>query len=981
MRLLIVFIALVSFSLPLAAQVSGAPVAESTVSYEGQKVSSVDLITDPRVEVESLRPLVVQGAGEPYSNKKIQASVDAFKQTGKFSKIEVSVVPEVSGLRVSFVLEPAFYLGILQFPGAKTFRYTRLLQVVSLPDEDPYEKSRILEARQALLKFFAANGYFQAEVETETNLDDAHKLANVTFHISLGKRARIGNVEITGTSSEEADHLLKTVHSLRATASGASLKSGKAFSERRLKSATSLLKKHLAKEDRLANKVQISTARFHPYTNRADLTVHVEEGPVVKVAVTGARLSFLPFLAHRRMHKLIPVYEEGAVDQDLVEEGRQNLINYFQRKGYFNVSVEANLQQQPSGVFLEYRIDEKSRYKLDRIAFEGAHQFSSDELLRHITLKKRRWFGHGAYSEKLLKQSVDNLKILYQNEGYEDVAVTSQVSDIAPGLGVVFQIAEGPQTIVASLNIVGNRSLPIPDLSPRNGLQLRSGSPFSPQRANRDRGQILARYLDRGYLNADVKAMITRHPEDRHRVDVTYQITERQQVRVSDVVLLGDDHTRPSLITKTADIHPETPLSQGKLLAGESSLYDLGIFDWSSVGPRRPITDQKEEETVIKVHESRRNTIAYGVGFEIARRGGNVPTGTVAVPGLPAVSLNNVNVTANEQTFASPRGSIEYARRNLRGLGETGAISLLVARLDQRALATYTDPHFRGSKWSSLFSLSAERTTENPIFTARLGEASFQVERSINHAKNIIAQLRYRFQRTVLSDLLIPELVLPQDRSVRLSSIGGTLIRDTRDKPLDAHRGFYQTLDFALNPKLLGSSASFSRMLAQDAYYKQVGPVVLANSLRLGFAIPFGDSDVPTSELFFTGGGTSLRGFPINGAGPQRNVPFCANSSDPSTCTTLVVPVGGKQLVILNSEVRFPLPIKEGLGGVVFYDGGNVFSAIRFSSITQNYSNTIGFGLRYNTPVGPVRFDIGRNLNPITGVSATQFFITLGQAF
>jgi len=156
---------------------------------------------------------------------------------------------------------------------------------------------------------------------------------------------------------------------------------------------------------------------------------------------------------------------------------------------------------------------------------------------------------------------------------------------------------------------------------------------------------------------------------------------------------------------------------------------------------------------------------------------------------------------------------------------------------------------------------------------------------------------------------------------------------------------------------------------------------VWANRITLGWLKSFAGSSVPTSERFFSGGETTLRGFSINGAGPQRTVPACSNPAVPSTCINLQVPVGGNQLFVLNSELRFPLGIKQGLGGAVFYDGGNVYRAINLSDFVNNYSNTVGVGLRYATPVGPIRIDIGQNLNPIPGVKRTQFFITLGQAF
>jgi outer membrane protein insertion porin family len=119
----------------------------------------------------------------------------------------------------------------------------------------------------------------------------------------------------------------------------------------------------------------------------------------------------------------------------------------------------------------------------------------------------------------------------------------------------------------------------------------------------------------------------------------------------------------------------------------------------------------------------------------------------------------------------------------------------------------------------------------------------------------------------------------------------------------------------------------------------------------------------------------------LNGAGPQTTVPACNDPADPSTCGFIRVPTGGSQLLILNSEFRFPVPIKKGLAFAMFYDGGNVFDRIGFKNFASQYSNTVGMGFRYTTPVGPIRFDVGRNLNPISGIKATQIFITLGQAF
>jgi len=341
----------------------------------------------------------------------------------------------------------------------------------------------------------------------------------------------------------------------------------------------------------------------------------------------------------------------------------------------------------------------------------------------------------------------------------------------------------------------------------------------------------MAVYLDRGFLNSEFGFQVTKSPDDPNRVEVTYKIVEKQQVQVDEVLLLGNKHTRPSLIKKTAQIHTESPLSERTLLAGESRLNDLQIFDWARVVPRRPITDQKGEDVVVKLHEAGRNEVSYGFGLEVNRRGGNVPSGTIALPGLPPVTSGAPNFTAAEKTFFSPRGTITFTRYNFRGLAESLSGSILLARLDQRALATYTQPRFRGSSWSSMFSGSIERTTENPTFTARLAEASWQLEKPLNKDKTRRIQLRYRFRRTVLSNLLIPELVLPQDQRLWLSTLSATWIRDTRDKPLDAHRGFYQTVDLGITPKALGSNANFGRLLVRppttSPLVRRFGPIAL----------------------------------------------------------------------------------------------------------------------------------------------------------
>jgi outer membrane protein insertion porin family len=510
-------------------------------------------------------------------------------------------------------------------------------------------------------------------------------------------------------------------------------------------------------------------------------------------------------------------------------------------------------------------------------------------------------------------------------------------------------------------------------------LRVVVGQPYSQRLVDEDRTQIVARYLELGYLTATFRQTVKQIENDKHRLAVTYQIYEGPQVKTSSVIVLGRSHTTPEFISKNTYLPKGKPLTETSMLQSENMLYSPGIFDWAEVDPRRQITTQDQEDVLVKVHEARRNTLVYGIGFEVINRGGSVPSGTVAVPGIPPIGIGE-NFKTSEKTFWGPRGTIEYTRRNFRGKAESLTFSGLGSRLLQRGQISYNNPNFRYTSWSATVSLLGEHNSQNPIFTSNNAQGTLQFQKPLDAAKTKNIFLRYTYQQTGLSNLLIPELVPPEDQHIRLSILTANYVRDTRDATLDAHKGFYQSFQIDFNPKAIGSSVNFTRVLGQVAYYRKIfGNTVWANSIRLGFETALGDSHVPISQEFFSGGGSTLRGFPLNGAGPQNVITACGDPGDPSTCVPIKVPLGGRQLAILNSEFRIPLSmIMKNLGVAAFYDGGNVFKAIGFHG---QYTNSIGVGLRYSTPVGPVRIDVGHNLNGQPGIKSTQIFVTLGQAF
>jgi len=952
-------------------------------SYQGQNVSSLDIAGRPDLSLSNLSQAFAQHPGTPFAKEKVSQTIAALKSAGGFTKVRVQVEPEAEGIRVTFVLEPAVYFGIFQFPGAERFAYSHLVQVANYPTETPYSASVVEKDRSLLLAFLQQSGYFQADVKTEVQIDKIHAIANVLFHVTLGRKAKFGVVDIVGASPKDQAAFQTHLISLMARARGVAIRRGKTYNRSTLDKATLYLQSALQKEGMLGVQVKLAGAEYRADANQADIHFTIIPGAMTHVEIAGAHL--WPWTKT----SLLPIYQGVGVDDDTVEEGKQAILSYFQAKGYFDVHVEATLTDGNTARTVAYRIDKEEKHRVNEVRLTGNAQLKDPDLRSHIAVQKKTLFSHGKYSEQLVRTSLNNLKAVYQSEGFSSVQVTSSVTKQGRDVQVSFNVIEGPRDVVSSFNVVGADTLSSSQYAP-TGLKVGVGHPYSQANVENDRAAILANYLKAGYLTASFRETATEQSKDNsHQIAVVYHIHEGPKVLAGDRLTLGRSYTEQRLIDQdVASLRTGQPLTETDLLTAGSKLYDhTGVFDWAEVDPKRDITTQTREDVLVKVHEARRNEFTYGLGFEIIHRGGSIPSGTVVLPNLPPTNLPS-NFTTSQVSFYGPRGTAQYTRNNFRGRGESLSVTAFAGRLDQRAAVYYIDPGLFWSHWRATASFSAERNEQNPVFSSQQEIGSYQVQRELDAAKKDLVFFRYSLSKTDLTRLEIPGLVLPEDQHVRLSTLGANFTRDTRDNVLDEHKGLLQSIELDFNSTKLGSSVNFAKLTGQVAYFKQaIHRVVWANSLRLGLAQPYANSRIPLSEEYFSGGGDSLRGFALDGAGPQRQVPVCSGGSSsacacPNTnCSLIQVPSGGNELFILNSEARVPLPFRKGLGLVVFYDGGNVFPDVGFRNFGSLYSNSVGLGLRYSTPVGPIRFDLGRNLNAAPGTSATQYFFTIGQAF
>jgi outer membrane protein assembly factor BamA len=946
-------------------------------SYEGQTVSAIQIAGSPDFDAWSCANCLVQQAGQPFSLQKVDQTASALRAAGKFDSVEIQAEPDAQGVRVIFVVRPAVYFGIFEFPGAdKQFPYSQLTQATNYPFSEAFNPSEVTADQQSLLTFFQQEGYFGAHVTPTFKLDSSNAIGNVLFDSQLGKHAKFGAIDIENAPDNEAPALEHKLTTLPARFRAAAIRPGKTYHHSTLNRATKYLQGSLEKQGYLGAQVKLSGAEYQASSNRADIHFSVNAGSKTQVQISGAHL--WPWTRD----SVLPIYQGVAVDDETVTEGQQALISYFQGKGYFDVAVDSQLNKGVKTDTVVYKITKNKKHKVTAVNLTGNNTLPSSTLLPKVTVEKKHLFSAGRFSDQIVRASVDNLKAVYASEGFSSVKVTSAVARAGGDVQITFRVAEGPRDIVNSLAIEGANTFPQSQFAP-NGLKLTAGQPYSQAHVQADRAGIIASYLKAGYLMAGFREKASAvSKDDPHRIDVVYLITEGPRVIAGNVITLGRQHTQQQLIDRDiATIKTGQPLTESEFLTAGSKLYDhTGVFDWAEVDPKEPVTTQTRDDVLVKVHEAKRNDFTYGFGFEVIERGGSIPSGTVALPNLPPIGLPST-FTSSEATFYGPRGTFQYTRNNLLGKGESLSVTGFAGRLDQRGAVYYVDPNFRWSPWKATTSLSFERNEENPIFSSQQEQGTLQFQHALDEKRKTIFFAQYAFSQVDLTRILIPALVPTQDQHVRLSTLSGNLTHDTRDNPLDEHKGVLESLEIDFNTSKLGSSVDFAKLTGQAAFYREkFHHIVWAESIRIGLAEPFLNSFVPLSEAFFSGGGNSLRGFPLDSAGPERQVEVCSSGSS-SACTSIQVPEGGNEMLLLNSEARIPLPIKKGLSLAAFYDAGNVFPYVGFHDFTSLYSNNVGLGLRYATPVGPIRIDLGRNLNPVPGIRATQYFIGIGQAF
>ncbi|MBV9502115.1 MAG: BamA/TamA family outer membrane protein, partial [Acidobacteriaceae bacterium] len=614
---------------------------------------------------------------------------------------------------------------------------------------------------------------------------------------------------------------------------------------------------------------------------------------------------------------------------------------------------------------IDYDIARGPRRRLVDIDIQGNTYFTLETIHERMFLKTATFLmRYGRYSESFRKQDERAIEALYQANGFRDCKVTSKVQTNYKGkpqdLSVEFQINPGKQWTVSSLKIQGNARL---DLAPiKNQLASIEGQPFADVNIGSDRNRILEYYYNHGFPGASFTYSAKPGAEPA-TMDLVYYITEGHQEFVRKVIISGLYRTRPSLVQKEINFEEGKPVSMLQINSVAQKLTSYGIFANVNTGIQDPNGSSQYKNILYDFDEAARYTFNVGFGLELGQFG---------------KTTNDLSESGGAKGV-SPIVSFDVNRLNFRGVGQTISLQTRYSTLEQREALSYIIPRFLGSPSRTLtFQLLYDTTQDVQTFSSKREEASVTASQRLNRASTLVLRLSYRRVTTnnvEIPALLIPELLQP----VRIGMFSASYIQDHRDNPVDAHRGFWNTIDVGQAGRFLGSDRDFTRVLARNATYTPIGRnLTFARQTQIGFIVPFNIpegvshfEDIPLPERLFGGGSSSMRGFGFNQAGP-RDIGTANELPGTPTSAPTGFPIGGNALFFNSVELRFPL-IAPNISGVLFEDMGNIYTGFSYMSFAyhqpsqQDFNYAVqapGFGIRYKTPLGPVRVDFAYALNP-----------------
>ena len=941
----------------------GVPASAAVGDYLGRPVASVRLTVEGRISTEpALLQLVETRVGQPLRMADVRETLTHLFSLGRFDDVRVDATTAGAGVALAFELSPNHPVTAIAFEGQTRgagIDVGQLRRTVV----DRYGSSPLLlraaDMARMVTETLHERGYRHAAVRVHANLRHDPDQATLVFTLDPGARTLVGAIDVVGAPTVPREVLLKEL----------GLAPGGPYEAPAL---TEHVERYVAsvRARGFFEASLVPSVRFADEERVANLTLTVNPGPHVRLVFAGDSLP------SDRRSDLVPIEREGSVDEDLLEDASNRIEEELKGQGYRDAAAPHTREESNGERVVTFTVRRGPLYRVERVEIGGNAAVPIDELQSATRLRDGQPF-----SESRLDSDIGGIEELYRRRGFPAVKAQSDTEVSAPVAGASYvpvtvriTIREGVRAVVGPVRIEGNAS--VPEATLRQHLGLQAGEPYRDAQLRADADAMQSAYATLGYQNATVTPSAN-VAVDGTRADPVFTVREGPRLVVDHVLIVGNVRTKTRTIERELQFKTGDPLNTASVNESQRRLAALGLFR------RVRITqlhhgEESRRDLLVTVEEAPATTVGYGGGFEVRLR---------------AVQSDADPSVAAEQLEIAPRASFEIGRRNL--FGTNRSVNLFTSLslhprdssiggygfTEYRAIGTFREPRLADTSLDALITGTLEQQIRTSFNFARRG-VTVEVGRRV--ASHVSVTGSYQIQRTrvfdanvAASDLLLIQRLFPD---VRLSSFAISGIRDTRDDPVDSAAGSYVSLSGQLAARSIGSEVGFTKTFVTAQLFRVVPRtkrLVLAGSARLGLADAFPRTvglavveDLPISERFFAGGDSTVRGYALDTLGT-------AATKDGG------FPLGGNALMIFNAEAR--VPVWRGLGLVAFVDSGNVFANPTDLDLGA-LKTAVGLGVRYKSPVGPIRIDVGfklkrDELSPGVREGLTALHISLGQAF
>lgn len=635
----------------------------------------------------------------------------------------------------------------------------------------------------------------------------------------------------------------------------------------------------------------------------------------------------------------VSVKRGATFSEHLIRESTEEVTRVYHDKGYFFVTVKIESESTADNlVNVVIRVIESGKVSIESIKFTGNKSFSGKEILKQMETQEKGLFSFfddsGIYKKDSLKLDLLRVEAFYHDHGYLKVRVLEpqiEINKKKQEMYITIPVEEGAQYKIAKLTVKGDENLSEQEI--RAVIKSKEGEVYDESQLRNDVVAVTEKYSSKGFAYADVNPTTVMNDKDK-TVDVGLVIDKGKKVYVGSIDIIGNNKTMDNVIRR------EFRLKEGELFDGEKlkrskqRVTNLNFFEEVKVDTKRGKTPD-EIDVVTTVTEKPTGAVSVGAGYS---------------------SVENVIFT----------GSI--SQDNLLGYGQKLIFSTSLSSIRHNYNLSFTDPRLFDSEvlgGADLFRRDANYFS----FTQRSNGGGLRLGRNLGEYD--WAGLNYRLENTSISDVA-PQNITPflNNQTILTSRVSPSYIHDTRDDFLNPTAGWRHVVRLEFAGSVLGGADFYRSGYEATYYHPLIGKFVGALHGEVNYASGYNGQEVPIFERYFMGGPNSLRGYTIKDVGPK---------------TTDGNPLGGTESLLINAEVQYPF--SKAFRGVLFYDRGNVYGSGPDMSTTTNHFDltqmrqSVGAGIRFISPFGPIGFAYGIKLNRQPGEKPGEFHFSAGSSY